>query len=314
MAQRHASPHTIGSYRDTFRLLLKFAETRLKKPPAKLAWTDIDAPLIADFLDDLQQQQRNLSARSRNTRLTAIRSLFRYAAFELPAQSVQIQRVLAIPAKRYVRTQVGFLTPAEADALLAAPNRRTWAGCRDHAWLLLALQTGLRLSELTGLTYHDLHLGTGAYVHVLGKGRKERCLPLTKQAVSVLQAWLKHPPRGDSSVLFPNRRGQRMGSTGLQYLLSKHVATASLVCPSLNDKRISPHKLRHTLAMDMLHAGAETTVIALWLGHESIETTHIYLEADLEMKQKVLATIPTPDTAPGLYRPDDQLLAFLNNL
>lgn len=313
MGQRHASPHTISSYRDTFRLLLQFAHARLKKAPAQLAWNDIDAPLISAFLDDLQTR-RKITARSRNIRLTAIRSLFRYAAFELPAQSEQIQRVLAIPNKRCVRKQVDFLTQPEVDALLAAPDPRTWSGCRDHAWLLLALQTGLRLSELTGLTCQDLHLDAGAYVHVLGKGRKERCIPLTKQTVAVLRAWMKHPPRGDGTVLFPNRLGQRMGSTGLQYLLAQHAATAQKACPSLKDKRVSPHKLRHTLAMELLHAGVETTVIALWLGHESVETTQIYLEADLALKERILATTNPMNGTPGVYRPDDQLLAFLNKL
>jgi len=313
MNQRHASPHTISSYRDTFRLLLKFARERLNKAPSQLAWDDIDAPLISAFLDDLQKR-RKITARSRNLRLTAIRSLFRYAAYELPAQSAQIQRVLAIPNKRYVRKQIHFLSQQEVEALLSAPDLRKWSGRRDQAWLLLALQTGLRLSELTALTRQDLHFGTGAHIHVLGKGRKERCIPLTKNSVAVLQAWLKEPLRGDGAVLFPSRIGERLSNKGLQYLLAQQVATASQSCPSLKDKHVSPHLLRHTLAMSLLHAGVDTTVIALWLGHESVQTTQVYLEADLELKKKILAKTTSPNAKAALYRPDDQLLAFLKNL
>ncbi len=313
MSQRHASPHTISSYRDTFRLLLQFTQARLHKAPSKLAWSEIDAPLISAFLDDLQEQ-RKITARSRNLRLTAIRSLFRYAAFELPDQSEQIQRVLAIPNKRYVREQVHFLTQPEVKALVAAPDPGSWSGRRDQAWLLLALQTGLRLSELTGLTRQDLHLGAGAYVQVLGKGRKERCVPLTKQTVAILQAWLKEPHRGDGTVLFPNRIGERLSNKGLQYLLAQHVATAREAYPPLKDKRVSPHLLRHTLAMNLLHAGTDPTVIALWLGHESVQTTQIYLEADLELKKKIMAKTAQPDATLAQYRPDDQLLTFLKSL
>lgn len=313
MQQRHASPHTISSYRDTFRLLLQFAHARLRKAPSKLAWTDIDAPLVCAFLDDLQNE-RKITARSRNLRLTAIRSLFRYASFELPDQSEQIQRVLAIPNKCYVREQIHFLTTPEADALLAAPDLSTWSGRRDQAWILLALETGLRLSELTGLTHKDLQLGAGAYVNVLGKGRKERCVPLTKQAVKILQAWVKEPPRGDGTVLFPNRMGQRLSNKGVQYLLAQHVAIAREACPALREKCVSPHLLRHTLAMRLLHSGVDPTTIALWLGHESVQTTQHYLEADMELKKKIMAKLAPPDAVPAPYHPDDQLLAFLKSL
>ena len=311
--QRHASPHTISSYRDTFRLLLRFAKARLGKEPSYLSWEDIDAPLISDFLDDLQEH-RGIGARSRNLRLTAIRSFFHYAAFELPDWSEQIQRVLAIPCKRYTHKQIHYLSRQEIDALLAAPDQNTWSGRRDHAWLLLAVQTGLRLSELTGLRREDTHLGTGAYVHVLGKGRKERCTPLTKQTAAVLQAWLNEPALGEGQILFPNRRGGRLSNDGVQYLLARHVATASEVCMSLRCKHVSPHVLRHTAAMELLQAGVDTTVIALWLGHESIETTHVYLEADLAMKEKALAKTKPHDGYPGVYKPDDALLAFLKAL
>ena len=313
MQQRHASPHTISSYRDTFRLLLQFAKVRLGKEPSHLAWDDIDAPLISAFLDDLQEH-RGIGARSRNLRLTAIRSFFSYVAFELPDRAEQIQRVLAIPCKRYPHEQVHYLSRQEIDALLAAPDRNSWSGRRDHAWLLLAVQTGLRLSELTGLTREDTHLGAGAYVHVLGKGRKERCTPLTKQTAAVLLAWLKELALGEGQILFPNRRGGRLSNDGVQYLLAQHVATANKVCPSLRNKRVSPHVLRHTAAMELLQAGVDTTVIALWLGHESVETTHIYLEADLAMKQKVLAKTTPHEGCPGVYKPDDALLAFLKAL
>lgn len=311
--QRHASPHTISSYRDTFRLLLRFTKVQLGKEPSQLVWEDIDAPLISDFLDDLQEH-RGIGARSRNLRLTAIRSFFHYAAFELPDRAEQIQRVLAIPCKRYPHKQIHYLSRQEIDALLAAPDQNTWSGHRDHAWLLLAVQTGLRLSELTGLRREDTHLGTGAYVHVLGKGRKERCTPLTKQTAAVLQAWLKEPVLGEGQILFPNRRGGRLSNDGVQYLLARHVATASEVCLSLQCKHVSPHVLRHTAAMELLQAGVDTTVIALWLGHESIETTHIYLEADLAMKEKALAKTRPHDGCPGTYKPDDALLAFLKAL
>ncbi|MHC4156486.1 MAG: site-specific integrase [Planctomycetota bacterium] len=313
MQQRHASPHTISSYRDTFRLLLQFANVQLGKEPSRLAWDDLDAVLISRFLDHLQEQ-RGIGARSRNLRLTAIRSFFSYAAFELPERAEHIQRVLAIPGKRYPHKQVPYLSRQEVDALLAAPDHNTWSGRRDHAWLLLAVQTGLRVSELTGLKREDMHLGTGAYVHVLGKGRKERCIPLTKQTTEVLQAWLQDPTLGEGHMLFPNRRGGRLSNDGLQYLLAKYVATASAVCPSLRSMRVSPHVLRHTAAMELLQAGVDTTVIALWLGHESVETTHIYVEADLAMKQKVLAKTTPHEGCPGVYKPDDALLAFLKAL
>jgi site-specific recombinase XerD len=311
--QRQASPHTISSYRDTFRLLLQFAKVLLGKEPSRLTWDDIDAPLIGAFLDDLQTN-RGIGARSRNLRLTAIRSFFGYAAYELPERAAQIQRVLAIPAKRYPHEQIHYLSRQEIDALLAAPDRNTWSGRRDHAWLLLAVQTGLRLSELTGLTREDTYLGAGAYVHVLGKGRKERCTPLTEETTTVLKAWLKEPALGQGQILFPNRRGGRLSNDGVQYLLAQHVITASEVCPSLRSKRLSPHVLRHTAAMELLQAGTDPTVIALWLGHESVETTHIYLEANLAMKQKILDKTTPHEGCPGVYKPDDALLAFLKAL
>ena len=313
MQQRQASPHTISSYRDSFRLLLHFVHQRLGVAPQKLTFEQIDAPLIAAFLEDLQTS-RGLSAGSRNLRLTAIRSFFRYAAFELPSHAAQIQRVLAIPNKRFTRTQIGFLTRDEVDALLGAADLGSRSGRRDHALMLLAVQSGLRLSEITGLCRSGVCLGTGAHVRVIGKGRKERSTPLTKHTVKVLQAWLTEIEPGDDAVVFPSARGLRLSADGVQYLLTKHVAIASLTNASLGRKRVTAHMLRHTTAMDLLQSGVERTVIALWLGHESIETTQIYLDANLEMKQAALDKVEPQPGRVGRFKADDQLLAFLKNL
>jgi site-specific recombinase XerD len=222
--------------------------------------------------------------------------------------------VLAIPPKRFARKLVPFLNRPEVDALLAAPDQRTWSGRRDHALILLAVQTGLRLAELTGLHRQDLHLETGAHVRVIGKGRKERCTPLSKNTRCVLMAWLREPPRQPDQPVFPNARGGRLSAHGVHYLVAKHVAIATRTCPSLGTKRVSPHVLRHAAAMDLLQQGIDRSVIALWLGHESIETTQMYLDADLELKQRVLDAIVPPNGKPGRYRPGDKLLAFLNRL
>jgi site-specific recombinase XerD len=269
--------------------------------------------LIVAFLDGLEKEH-GLSVRSRNLRLTAIHSFFRYAAFEAPAHSAQIQRVLAIPSKRFTRTLVQFLTRAEVDALLAAPDQHTWSGRRDHAFLLVAVQTGLRVSEMTGLTRADVVLSAGAHVRVMGKGRKERCTPLARSTRAVVKAWLREPQRGTGNVLFPSAKGTRLTVHGVQYLLNKHRQTASKVCPSLTHKRVTVHRLRHTAAMDVLQAGVDRAVIALWLGHESVETTQIYLEATLAMKEQALAKTSPPHGRAARYRPGDQLLGFLNSL
>jgi site-specific recombinase XerD len=313
MQQRQASPHTISSYRDCFRQFLKFVQQRLRKPPSRLNFEEIDAPLIVAFLDQLEKRQ-GLSIRSRNLRLTAIHSFFRYAAYEAPAYSAQIQRVLAIPSKRFTRTLVQFLTRPEVDAMLAAPDQFTWSGRRDHAFLLVAVQTGLRLSEMTGLKRADLIVGAGAHLRVIGKGRKERCTPLAQSTLAVLKAWLREPQRGEGDVLFPSAQGKRLSVHGVQYLLTKHRTTASKVCPSLKEKRVTVHRLRHTMAMDLLQAGVDRSVIALWLGHESVETTQIYLEATLAMKERALAKTSPAHGRPGRYQPGDQLLGFLNSL
>ena len=313
MQQRQASPHTIASYRDTFKMLLQFARTRLHKVPSALALGDIDAPLVTAFLDDLEAS-RGITARTRNLRLTAVHSFFRFASYEAPTHAAQIARVLAIPAKKYARALVPFLSRPEVDALLAAPDLSTWFGRRDHALMLVAVQTGLRLSELTGLRWNDVVLGAGSHVRVIGKGRKERCTPLSKASRAVMAAWLREPPRAPDQPVFPNASGGSLSAHGVQYLVAKHAATASRVCTSLAQKRVSPHVLRHTTAMDLMQQGVERSVLALWLGHESVETTQIYLDADLELKSKLLDKLTPPDSKPGRYRPDDALLAFLNSL
>ena len=312
--QRLASPHTIRSYRDTFHLLLRFTQERLRKQPPKLELTESAAPLISAFLDEMKAS-RSISARSRNVRLAAIRSFFRYAALEAPAQSAQIQRVLAIPGKRHIRPLINYLIRSEVEALLAAPDQQTWSGRRDHALLLVAVQTGLRLSELTGLQWQDVVLsGTGAHIRVIGKGRKERCTPLTKQTAKVLKAWMREPARGNTQTLFPNARGGRLSRDGVQYILNRHIERASEASPALKEKRISPHSLRHTAAMELLHAGIDRAMIALWLGHESVETTQMYLHASLALKEKLLATTTMAEGTPSCYRPDDHLLSFLRSL
>jgi site-specific recombinase XerD len=314
MQQRQASPYTIASYRDTFRLLLQFAQKRLHKAPAELGFDEVDAPLIAEFLEDLEKN-RGTSPRSRNLRLTAIRSFFRYAAYEVPAHAGQIQRVLAIPSKRYDRVQVEFLTRPESEALLKAPNQETSAGRRDYVLLLVAVQTGLRLSELISLKWPDVMLGKGAHVRCLGKGRKERCTPLTRQARTQLKAWMREVSDADTNRVFSNARGGPLSGDGVRYTLAKHVAIAARNCPSLRQKNVTPHVLRHTMAMELLQAGVDRAVIALWLGHESVETTQIYLSANLALKQKILnkASLPRGRRS-GRYRPGDTLLAFLKGL
>ena len=305
ITQRQVSPNTIASYRDTFHLLLEFALKRLGKAPSALALSDLDAPLICAFLDDLEQS-RGVSVRTRNLRLTAIRSFFRYGAYQDPARSGQIQQVLSIPNKRHDRRSVGFLNRSEIEALLGAPNLQTWDGRRDRAFLLMAIQTGLRLSEMTGLRRRDIELGRGPHVRCRGKGRKERCTPFTPQAVNVLKAWLREPVRGDVGLLFPNIHGGQMSADAVQYLVAKHTTAARLQCPSLKDKRVTPHLMRHTAAMELLQSGVEPTVIALWLGHESIKTTQIYLDANLAIKEEALAKMMPVDAIPGRFRPADQ--------
>jgi site-specific recombinase XerD len=313
MRQRQASPHTIASYRDTFRMLLAFAGQRLKKAPSTLRLEDLDTPFIGAFLDHLEKERGN-TARSRNTRLAALHSFFRYVALHDPVHGALAQRVLAIPVKRYHRRQIQFLTRPEIDALMAAPDQTTQAGRRDRALLLVAVQTGLRLSELTGLRCEDVVLGTGAHVRCTGKGRKERCTPLRRETTAALRAWLRERNGQQGDPVFPNGRGHVLSSDGVEYILAKHMATARRRCPSLEKKRITPHVLRHTAAMELLQNGVDRSVIALWLGHESMETTQVYLHADLELKEKALAKAAPFGIKIRRYRPDDKLLAFLKSL
>lgn len=311
--QRQASPHTISAYRDTFRLLLRFAGERLRKTPSQLELVDLDAPFVGHFLDHLQSKRDN-GARTRNARLAAIRSFFRYLATQEPAQSALIQRVLGIPQKRSDRNLVGFLSRPEVEALLAAPETSTWIGRRDHALLLVAVQTGLRVSELVNLCADQLVLTASPHVRCRGKGRKERCTPLTRQAVRALRAWLKERKGTPADALFPKRSGARLSRDAVELLVERHTTVASTTCPSLRNKRVTPHVLRHTTAVHLLQSGVDRSVIALWLGHESVETTQMYLDADLSTKEAALEkTRPTRSTA-RRYKPGDRLLAFLTSL
>jgi integrase/recombinase XerD len=312
LTQRQVSAHTIASYRDTFRLLLRFAQTERHKRPSELNLADLDAGLIGSFLSSLEQQRR-CSARTRNARLTAIRSFFSYASYQEPGLSAHIQRVLAIPYKRQARPIVAFLSHEEIEAMLAAPDGNTWLGRRDHALLMLALQTGLRLSELTSLDRSAITFGPGAHVRCRGKGRKDRSTPLTKGTATVLRSWLNEPGPA-TEVLFPNARGGRLSADSVQYLVRKYAQAAAVGCPTLRGKHVSPHVLRHSAAMELLAAGVDSSVIALWLGHESVNTTQIYLHAHLALKEAALARITPPNVRPGRFRADDQLLAFLSAL
>jgi site-specific recombinase XerD len=311
--QQQASPHTIASYRDSFCLLLRFAQKWLTTSPSALTLADLDVPLIGAFLDHLEQE-RGTSARSRNVRLAAIHAFFHYAALHVPDHSGLIQRVLAIPSKRYERTPITFLTRVEIDALVAAPDQQTWAGRRDRTLLLVAVQTGLRVSELIGLCWQDIALGTGAHVRCQGKGRKERCVPLRQDAITAVRTWQREQQCGPQEPVFPNARGESLSRDGVAYLLTKHVTAAQSHCPSLQGKRVSPHILRHSAAMELLHSGVDSAVIALWLGHETMDTTQMYLHASLELKQQALEKTTPVNGRPGRYQPDDELLAFLKSL
>ena len=311
--EREASPHTIGSYSDTMRLLLAFAAEHLRTEPSKLHLHQLDAPLIGAFLDHLEHE-RGCSARTRNARLAAIRSLYRFAALRHPEDAAVIERVLAISPKRHERALVTFLNEPELDALIAAPDPGTWTGRRDHAIIIFLAQTGLRASELISLSCGAVHLGTGPYVRSLGKGRKHRITPLTKETVIVLRAWLAERDGQEQQPLFPTRAGRALSRGALARRLAVHAAVAAKRCPSLQAKPITPHVLRHTAAMRLLHAGTDTSVIALWLGHEQVETTQMYLHADLAIKERALARTKPLDCKPGRYSPRDPLLKFLEAL
>lgn len=310
--QMEASRHTIAGYRDTFRLLIRYASARCGKPPTKLTIEDLNADLVADFLTHVETVRGN-TARTRNTRLAAIRSFFRYVALTDPSWLLHCQRILSMPNKRYVKRSVTFLDADEILALLAAPDRTTWAGRRDHVLLVLALQTGLRASELVNLRCKDVVFGTGAHIRCIGKGRKERSTPLRRDTAKLIQTWVGER-RDSDGPLFASIRGEKLSRDALEHLVRKHCLTASRACPTLACKRVTPHTLRHSTAMELLHHGVDQSVIALWLGHESVETTQIYIHADMRLKEKALAQVASSETHPGRYRPDDELLAFLEAL
>ncbi len=312
--QRQASPHTIIGYRDTWRLLVTFAAARAGTTPSQLSLADLDGTTIGAFLDHLATVRHN-TASTRNGRLAAIHSLFRYAAPRAPEDAALIQRVLAIPHRRTDRPLVAYLTTPEIDALLTAPDRSTWAGRRDHALLLAGIQTGLRAAELIRLHRADVELGAGPHLRVHGKGRKERVVPLTTQSVRELRTWLKERGGTADEPVFPSRRGTTLSHDALGQLVAKHAAHAQQSCPSLHAKHVTPHVLRHTCAMTLLESGVDVTVIALWLGHEQVETTYrVYLHADLSLKQRALARTAPAGTTTGRYRAPDALLAFLESL
>jgi len=313
LRQRKASPETVAGYRDSFRLLLRFAAKRLKKEPSRLALEELDSALIGAFLDHLETERSN-SVRTRNARLAAIHSFFRYVSFQEPSYVDLCRRILAIPSKRCERKLIEYLIQEEIDALLAAPDTATWIGRRDQVLLLVAIQTGLRVSELIGLRRQDVVLGRGAHVRCTGKGRKQRCTPLRKEAVKVLVRWLRECPGEPESPVFPSSRGGPLSRDAVERLVARHRQTAARRCPSLKKKNVTPHVLRHTAAMELLQHGIDRSVIALWLGHESVETTQMYLHADLRLKEQALSRIVPVDVKPQRYHPDDKLLAFLEGL
>lgn len=313
LQQRQASPHTIAGYRDTFRLLLRFAAEHVSRAPSVLTMDDFTPALISDFLDHLARVRGN-SNRTRNARLAAIHAFAQYVALNEPAHALLCQRLLAIPSRRYERKVVEFLTAAEMDALLAIPDVSTWIGRRDRTLLLVAFQTGLRVSELIRLKREDISLGPGAHLRCLGKGRKHRSTPLRRDAVAALEAWLRIQPGSPPDPLFPGIRGHSLSRDAVERLVARYASAAAERCPSLNGKRVTPHVLRHGTAMELLRHGVDRAVIALWLGHESVETTQMYLHADLRLKEEALSHTTPLSVKPARYRPSDQLLAFLEGL
>jgi integrase/recombinase XerD len=313
LGQLGASPNTVACYRDAFRLLLRFAAERLRRTPSNLRVEDLDASFLGQFLDHVERT-RGCSARTRNARLSALHAFFRYVSLEEPSYALHCQRVLAIPSKRYERRPVEFLDEEEIAALVAATDTATWIGRRDRLLLQVAIRTGLRNSELTALRRADVTLETGAHVRCLGKGRKKRCTPLHPDLIPILKSWLQELDPNPGVPLFPGTRGGHLSADAVQRLVSKYVAVAATHCPSLAEKKITPHTLRHSTAMEMLRRGVDRSVIALWLGHESMETTQIYLHADMRLKEQALSHASSSGVTPGRYRPDDALLAFLEDL
>lgn len=313
ISQKRASQHTIAAYRDGFRLLLAFARDRTGKAPSQLEFGDLDAPAIGAFLDHLERDRGN-SAQSRNARLAAIHSLFRFAALRHPEHAALIARVLAIPPKRFDRTIVPFLERAEADALLAAPDRDRWTGRRDHALLTVAIQTGMRVSELRGLTCGDVQLGSGAHIRCTGKGRRQRSTPLTRSTAKVLAAWMRERAGQPGDPLFPTSRGRALSRDAVALLVTKYATIAAKRCPALRAKSVSPHTLRHTCAMNLLRSGVDPAVIALWLGHANLRSVERYIHADMRIKERALARTTPAGSSPRRYQPPDRLIAFLEAL
>lgn len=311
--QLYASQNTMASYRDTFRILIKYASNLLGRAPTNLQIADIDADLIGNFLCFVETTRGN-GSRTRNTRLSAIRSFFKYVAINEPQLLYHCQRILAIPSKRHEKRIIDYLNRAEIEALLSAPDQATWFGRRDYTLLLLALQTGLRVSELISLTCGDIALGTGAHVRCTGKGRKERSTPLRKDCIAALRKWLEERNSDQSTALFISNRGERLSRDAIERIVGKYVQLASNNCATLQGKRVTPHVLRHSAAMQLLQNGVDRTVIALWLGHESVETTQMYIHADIEVKERAMAKTQPVAAPAGRYRPDDDLLAFLETL
>lgn len=313
LAQLGASPHTVASYRDTFRLLLQYAAERLERAPSQLRMADLDVPFLTQFLEHLERDRGN-TPRTRNTRLSAVHAFFQYVALNEPTLALNCQRVLAMPTKRYERRPVEFLTEQEMIALVAAPDLGTWIGRRDRALLLLAIQTGLRNTEIRSLRNQDVELRTGAHVRCLGKGRKQRCTPLRPDVVTILKQWVAQQRGAPGDPLFPSLSGGPLSADAFQRLVARHAAHAALTCPSFKTKTVTPHTLRHAAAMAMLRRGVDLSVIALWLGHESTESTQVYLHADMELKQRALAHATDSGQSPERFQPPDPLLAFLESL
>jgi len=313
LRQLDASAHTVAGYRDAFRLLVRFAAGRVGRPPSALRVEDLDAALVATFLDHLEEDRGN-SARTRNTRLAAIHAFFKFVALSEPELLQHCQRILAIPTKRHERRPVDFLTEQEAAALIAAPDVETWIGRRDRMLLLLAIQTGLRNTEIASLRRGDVTTGTGAHVRCTGKGRKMRCTPLRRDVAVLVAHWLQEVPADSGAPLFPSARGAVMSADAVQHIVARHAKSAGGTCPSLAGKKVHPHTLRHTAAMDLLRRGVDQTVIALWLGHESTATTQIYIHADLQLKERALGRATKTGRPPRRYRATDRLLAYLEGL
>jgi integrase/recombinase XerD len=313
LGYKRSSPQTVAAYRDTFRLLLAFLKQLRGREPSQLRLEDVDATAVLAFLDHLETDRKN-SIRSRNVRLAAVRSFFRFVAFREPAHLALVGQVLALPIKREDKRLVGYLTRQEMEALLAAPDRAQRAGRRDHALLLTMYNTGARVSEIAAVRRSQVAFGNTTLIALHGKGRKDRTVPLWPKTGRILAAWFAELDSAPDSAAFPNARGGHLTRDGVRYILDQAVTVATPRCPSLRVKTISPHVLRHTTAMHLLQAGVDCSVIALWLGHESLETTHIYVEADLVTKEAALNKLTPPKTAVQRFKPDDALLAFLANL